>query len=118
MKARVINKIKLNLWDLIPLALFLLLTSYIFYIVLKVDLNKKGLVGMYNSLTPLYLFMLYYRSLRKVKIYIVIFIIAICQLILYFNLPNIEAFTFGEGNGLTGFKYSGFSLYYSKLEEY
>jgi len=100
MNKRIFYFDKPSKWDLITLFIYLGLTVFIFFSDISA---KKDLVFAYSFGTHLFIYFFNYKSLRKLNIWLIWFLISLVHLYLYrafVNAPELQMFRGPAAHGL------------------
>jgi len=105
---------KMDRWDYFTILLYLLLTAFIYF-----DPNRfitKEIILAYSYITPAFLYLYNYKSLRNIYVWLIWVVISIIHIWLYIELSELEKFQYQIGSAAAFLKYTWiFILLYQLL---
>ncbi len=107
-KGRRIKTTRFSLYDVISIIVYILLIVFIAYKgVYKSSSESTGkwLIA-YSFGTPLFLYIVNYKSLRNIRIYLIWITISIFHLVLYNKLQGFESLSTHGGHSANGLQYT------------
>jgi len=101
------NKKKIDLIDIILIVIYLIVTIAInFDIFFKTIESYRNFILLYTFLTPFYIYLISYKSLRNIYISIIWILFGLYHHYLYSILIKNEAFTMVRGHSANGLQYT------------
>ncbi|MBO0321567.1 hypothetical protein J0X14_04600 [Muricauda sp. CAU 1633] len=82
-------------WDFYSIFIYVAISLIIYFD--PYGLITKEMVLFYAYLTPLFLYLFNYKSLRKLNVWIIWTIISLLDIVLYYEISGIEKFMFVRG---------------------
>lgn len=97
---------KLNRWDKVIIISYVALTGILAYFFLNVnsDSSNRSLLSAYTLGTQLFLYFIYYGSLRNLSVYFVWLLLSIGHLYLYYQLKDEASLLNLRGHAATGLR--------------
>ena len=93
-----IRKESLNNWDIWSIVVYAIITIGVFYIGINIQQGFIWLISIYSFGTPMFLYIFNYRSLRKIYVFLIWFLISLIQIWLYSILHDNPAWVTPIGN--------------------
>lgn len=106
MKRSIFNFKKLNTWDKVTMVLYVLISIILWYYFENVTSNKtrREILFGYSFGTQFFLYVLNYKSLRNLLVYIFWIVIGLIHLFFYFQLKDVAMFQMPGRHIATGLR--------------
>lgn len=87
-ECKIIRYEKLNKWDYTTILIYFLISIFVIFTAFYEYDNWKMIINIYSFSTPLFLYLLNYKSLRKIYVYIIWLFFSLLHLWIYFELKE------------------------------
>mgnify|MGYP006896872256 CR=1 FL=1 len=115
MKTNIIRYDKLSTWDIISLTVYFLISMFILFVGLNGYEFKEHFISIYAFSTPLFLYLINYKSLRNFIVYVIWLIFSLFHIWLYFVIQNKLYFDISREYAVDGLLYIFPFLLYFQL---